>query len=282
MAENSADATKEDTEEDIEESAAPLLDHLIELRTRLIWSIVYILAAFCVCFYFADQIYNFLAQPFVDVALANGKEPTMIFTGLQDKFFVNIRLSFYVALCVTFPMVAMQIWKFVAPGLYKNERSAFLPFLLATPILFTLGAAMAYYIVIPRAWGFFMSYEVGVASELVGALKDEAALKIQSLPAVREYLSLTILLMFAFALSFQLPVLLLLLARVGFVSADGLANKRKYAIVGAFVFAMFMTPPDPLSQLLLALPIMALYEISIVLIRLTIKKPEEDEEEDDD
>uniref|UniRef100_UPI003F6966F1 twin-arginine translocase subunit TatC n=1 Tax=Pseudemcibacter sp. TaxID=2943293 RepID=UPI003F6966F1 len=182
---------------------------------------------------------------------------------------------FYVALCVTFPMLAMQIWKFVAPGLYQNERKAFLPFLLATPILFTLGAAMAYYIVIPRAWGFFMSFEVGVAPEVAGELANQAALQIQSLPAVREYLSLTILLMFAFALSFQLPVLLLLLARAGIISADGLASKRRYSILGAFVFAMFMTPPDPLSQLLLALPIIALYEISIVIIRLTTRNPED-------
>ncbi len=269
--------TDEATEE-VDESSAPLLDHLIELRSRLIWSVVYIIVAFGVCFYFADQVYNFLAQPFVDVALANGKEPTMIFTGLQDKFFVNIRLSFYVALCVTFPMVAMQIWKFVAPGLYNNERRAFLPFLLATPILFTLGAAMAYYIVIPRAWGFFMSFEVGVgvADAVKSELANQASLQIQSLPAVREYLSLTILLMFAFALSFQLPVLLLLLARAGFLTADGLAAKRKYSILGAFVFAMFMTPPDPLSQVLLALPIIVLYEISILIIRLTIKQPEDD------
>lgn len=267
----------DEADENLDESSAPLLDHLIELRSRLIWCIVYIIVAFGVCFYFADFIYNFLAQPFVDVALANGKEPIMIFTGLQDKFFVNIRLSFYVALCVTFPMLAMQIWKFVAPGLYKNEKSAFLPFLLATPILFTLGAAMAYYIVIPRAWGFFMSYEVGMAGEVAGAIKDQAALKIQSLPAVREYLSLTLLLMFAFALSFQLPVLLLLLAKAGFITADGLAAKRRYSILGAFVFAMFMTPPDPLSQILLAFPIMLLYEISIIIIRLTTKNEDEDD-----
>ncbi|MDG1438549.1 MAG: twin-arginine translocase subunit TatC [Emcibacteraceae bacterium] len=265
----------DETTENLEESSAPLLDHLIELRSRLIWCVAFILLAFGISFYFSDAIYNFLAQPFVDVALANGKEPTMIFTGLQDKFFVNIRLSFYVALCVTFPMLAMQIWKFVAPGLYQNEKNAFLPFLLATPILFTLGAAMAYYIVIPRAWGFFMSFEV--VPEMANELANQASLQIESLPAVREYLSLTMLLMFAFALSFQLPVLLLLLAKAGFITADGLAAKRRYSILGAFVFAMFMTPPDPLSQVLLALPIMVLYEISIVIIRLTTK----DEEQDD-
>ncbi|MEZ5757222.1 MAG: twin-arginine translocase subunit TatC [Emcibacteraceae bacterium] len=262
-------------EDEIEESAAPLLDHLIELRSRLIWCVVYIMVAFLVCFYFADDIYNFLAQPFVDVAREHGKEPTMIFTGLQDKFFVNIRLSFYVALCVTFPMVSMQIWKFVAPGLYKNERHAFLPFLVGTPILFVMGASLAYYVVIPNAWNFFISYEVGVASEVSKEIGNQAQLHIQSLPAVKEYLSLTILLMFGFALSFQLPVLLLLLARVGLVTADGLSKQRKYMIVGAFAFAAFMTPPDPISQISLAVPVLLLYEISIIVIRLTIKQPEE-------
>jgi len=267
----------EAVEEKIEESSAPLLDHLIELRTRLIWSVVYIMIAFCICLFFADHIYNFLAQPFVDVALSFGKEPKMIFTGLQDKFFVNIRLSFYVALAVTFPMVSMQIWKFVAPGLYKNEKSAFLPFLAGTPVLFVLGASIAYYLVIPNAWAFFMSYEVGGVGELVASeLNDKTSLQIQSLPAVKEYLSLTILLMFAFGISFQLPILLLLLARVGFVTAKGLAEKRKYTVIAAFCFAALMTPPDPISQVGLAIPILLLYEISIIVIRLTIKQPEDD------
>ena len=264
------------TEDGIEESSAPLLDHLIELRTRLMWGVGYILVAFFICMYFASDIYTFLAQPFVDVALKNGKEPNMIFTGLQEMFFVNIRLSFYVALAVTFPMLSMQIWKFVAPGLYKNEKNAFLPFLAGTPVLFVMGASLAYYLVIPNAWNFFISYEVGVAAEMSKELGNAAQLQIESLPAVKEYLSLTILLMFAFALSFQLPVLLLLLARVGFVTADGLAKKRKYMIVGAFVFAAFMTPPDPISQIGLAVPVLLLYEISIIIIRFTIKQPEED------
>lgn len=262
---------------DLEESSAPLLDHLIELRSRLIWCVAYVIVAFCICLLFANEVYNFLAQPFVNVALEHGKEPTMIFTGLQDKFFVNIRLSFYVALLVTFPMVSTQIWKFVAPGLYKNERSAFLPFLLGTPVLFILGASIAYYLVIPNAWAFFMSYEVGGVGELVaGELADTSSLQIQSLPAVKEYLSLTLLLMFAFGLSFQLPVLLLLLARVGFVTAKSLREKWKYTVIGAFAFAAFMTPPDPISQIGLAVPILVLYEISIIMIKLTIKQPEDD------
>ena len=270
-----------DDEEVVEESSAPLLDHLIELRTRLIWCVAYIIVAFCICLLFADQIYNFLAQPFVDVAVSFGKEPKMIFTGLQDKFFVNIRLSFYVALCVTFPMVSMQIWKFVAPGLYRNEKSAFLPFLLGTPVLFVLGGSIAYYLVIPNAWAFFMSYEVGGVGELMAnELANSEALQIQSLPAVKEYLSLTLLLMFAFGLSFQLPILLLLLARVGFVTAKGLRRNWKYTVIGAFAFAAFMTPPDPISQIGLAVPILILYEISIIMIRLTIKQPEDELEDD--
>lgn len=258
-----------------DETAAPLLEHLVELRTRLIWSVVMILITFCFCLFFADSIYNFLAQPFVDVAAKHGKEAKMVFIGLQDKFFVNIKLSFYVALCVSFPLVAIQIWKFVAPGLYSNERRAFLPFLMATPVLFTMGAAMAYYFIIPNAWEFFMSYEVGTGQQVAEALKDETTLTIESLPAVREYLSLTLLLIFAFAVSFQLPVLLLLLAKVGIVTADGLAAKRKFMVVGALIFAAFMTPPDLISQIGLGTCLLLLYELSIIAIRIINRNAED-------
>jgi len=267
--ENSQDENSQD------ETSAPLLDHLIELRSRLIRSFIYIIIIFSVCLFFADEIYNFLAQPFVDVALEHGKSPTMIFTGLQDKFFVNIKISFYLALCISFPLVANQIWKFIAPGLYRNEKKAFLPFLLGTPILFIMGASVAYYLVIPNAWGFFMSYEVGTGEVLADALGSSDQLKIQSLPAVKEYLSLTILLMFAFAVTFQLPVLLLLLARVGIVTADGLAAKRRYMIVGAFAFAAVMTPPDLFSQVGLGVSTLLLYELSIIAIRIMIRKKED-------
>lgn len=258
-----------------EETAAPLLEHLLELRTRLIWSAVIVLITFCVCLFFADSIYNFLAQPFVDVSAKHGKPATMIFIGLQDKFFVNVKLSFYMALCVSFPLVANQIWKFVAPGLYRNERRAFLPFLMATPVLFMMGAAVAYYFIIPNAWEFFMSYEVGTGTQVADALKDETSLRIQSLPAVREYLSLTILLIFAFAVSFQLPVLLLLLAKAGIVTADGLASKRKFMVIGALIFAAFMTPPDLISQIGLGICLLLLYELSIIAIRLTNRNVED-------
>lgn len=259
-----------------DESAAPLLEHLIELRSRLIWSFAFIIITFSICLFFADHIYNFLAQPFVDVALKHGKSPTMIFTGLQDKFLVNVKLSFYVALCISFPLVANQLWKFIAPGLYKDEKRAFLPFLLGTPILFIMGASVAYYLVIPNAWGFFMSYEVGTGEILADALNNSDQLKIQSLPAVKEYLSLTILLMFAFAVTFQLPVLLLLLARVGIVTADGLAAKRRYMVVGAFAFAAVMTPPDLFSQIGLGLSTLLLYEVSIIAIRIMIREKSKD------
>jgi len=258
--------------EDMDNSAAPLLDHLIELRARLIWIAVYITLAFMVCYYFNEDIYLFLAQPYVDVSAKYGQEAKMIYTGLHEAFFVYLKISFFAAFCVTFPLISIQIWKFVAPGLYGNEKKAFLPFLLGTPVLFVLGAALAYYLVIPNAWNFFMSFQFGTAGT-AGAGKEQLAgvLSIELLPTVKEYWSLVMLLILAFGISFQLPILLILLARVGIVTADGLAAKRKYMIVGAFAFAAIMTPPDPISQIGLGIPILILYEISIVFIRLTIK-----------
>ncbi len=266
--------------DDLDKSAAPLIEHLMELRKRLIWIAVYIFVAFVFCFYFNEAIYLFLAQPFVDVSRDYGQEARMIYTGMHEAFFVYLKVSFFAALCVTFPLILVQIWKFVAPGLYKNEKKAFLPFLLCTPILFALGAALAYYLVIPNAWNFFMSFQVGAegsAADVVGlgsgmSKADMAGvLSIELLPTVKEYWSLVMLLILAFGISFQLPILLVLLARVGIVTAKGLAEKRKYMVVGAFFFAMIMTPPDPISQIGLGIPILILYEISIWFIRLTIK-----------
>jgi len=256
----------------IESSSAPLIEHLIELRRRLIWIAVYIVIAFMVSFYFNEEIYMFLAQPFVDVSAKYGQEAKMIYTGMHEAFFVYLKISFFTAFCVTFPLISIQIWKFVAPGLYGNEKKAFLPFLIGTPILFTLGAALAYYLVIPNAWNFFMSFQVGVG-DAMGVNKEHLAgvLSIELLPTVKEYWSLVMLLILAFGISFQLPILLVLLARVGIVTADGLAAKRKYMVVGAFAFAAIMTPPDPVSQIGLGIPILILYEISIIFIRLTIK-----------
>ncbi|MBL4801155.1 MAG: twin-arginine translocase subunit TatC [Emcibacter sp.] len=267
-----------DTEdnENLESSSAPLIEHLIELRRRLIWIAAYVVVAFLVCFYFNEEIYLFLAQPFVDVSIKYGQDARMIYTGMHEAFFVYLKISFFTAFCVTFPLISVQIWKFVAPGLYSNEKKAFLPFLIGTPVLFCLGAALAYYFVIPNAWNFFMSFQIGVtpsAADTASMSKEQLAgvLSIELLPTVKEYWSLVMLLILAFGISFQLPILLILLARVGIVTAKSLAEKRKYMIVAAFVFAAIMTPPDPISQIGLGIPILILYEISIIFIRLTIK-----------
>lgn len=260
----------------MESSAAPLIEHLVELRQRLIWIAAYIMVAFVVCFYFNEEIYIFLAQPFVDVSAAYDQPARMIYTGMHEAFFVYLKISFFAAFCVTFPLISVQIWKFVAPGLYGNEKRAFLPFLIGTPVLFLMGASLAYYLVIPNAWNFFMSFQLGTpgsAQDLAGMNKEQLAgvLSIELLPTVKEYWSLVMLLILAFGISFQLPILLVLLARVGIVTADSLAGKRKFMVVGAFAFAAIMTPPDPVSQIGLGIPIIILYEISILFIRLTIK-----------
>ena len=244
----------------------PLIDHLIELRRRLFHSLIALLAAFLVCFYFANPIFDFLVEPLA--ALWEGEEERrLIYTALHEKFFTNIKVAFFSALFFSFPLVASQVWMFVAPGLYRNEKMAFLPFLVATPVLFLMGAAMVYYIVMPVAWQFFASFQQ------FGA---EGALPIELLPKVGEYLSLVMRLVFAFGISFELPVLITLLARVGLATSDGLKSKRRYAVVLAFVAAAILTPPDPLSQIGLAVPIIVLYEISILCARMVEKKREEE------
>lgn len=253
-------------EERVEERRMPLIDHLIELRRRLFHSLIAFLITFLICFYFANPIFDFLVEPLA--ALWEGEEERrLIYTALHEKFFTNIKVAFFAALFFSFPLVASQIWLFVAPGLYRNEKMAFLPFLVATPVLFLLGAAMVYYIVMPVAWQFFASFQQ------FGA---EGALPIELLPKVGEYLSLVMRLIFAFGISFELPVLITLLARVGLATSDGLKSKRRYAIVLAFVAAAILTPPDPLSQISLAVPIVVLYEISILCARMVEKKYEKE------
>jgi len=260
------------TNDDLEDTSAPLMEHLIELRQRLMYSIIAIAIFFLICFYFATELFNLLVIPYQWGA--GTTEVKFIYTALQEKFFVDIKIAFFGAMFIAFPVIATQIYKFVAPGLYNNEKGAFLPFLVATPILFLIGACLVYFLIMPLATQFFLSLEQS---------GGDGTAEIQNLQAVGSYLSLIMTLIFAFGLVFQLPVAITLLAKAGLVSAETLAEKRKYAILLAFVAAAVLTPPDPVSQLGLALPTILLYEISIIAARRIEKnrKEREDSEESD-
>ncbi len=253
-----------------DDSKAPLLDHLIELRQRLLKSFISLIVLFFVSYYFAENIYAFLVRPLADILTEMGGNRRLIFTALHEAFFTYIKVSFFAALFLSFPFIAMQVWKFVAPGLYKTEKRAFVPFLIATPVLFFMGGALVYYWVFPLAWKFFLSFET---AGLPGGLPIQLEAKVD------QYLSLVMRLIFAFGLSFELPVVMTLLGRAGIVSSAGMAEKRKYAVVFAFIAAAVLTPPDVISQIGLALPTILLYEISIYCVRVVERKREEAEAE---
>jgi sec-independent protein translocase protein TatC len=258
-------------EDEIEKSSAPLLDHLIELRRRLMWSIGGFFAAFLICFFFAKELFNLLVIPFkwaVEWAGLSDGKIELIYTAPQEFFFTQIKLAMFGGLVIAFPLIAGQIYAFVAPGLYKNERGAFLPFLIASPILFLMGAALVYFFFTPMVMWFFLAMQqTGPDSEV----------QISLLPKVSEYLSLIMTLIFSFGLVFQLPVVTTLMARVGLLTSQGLREKRKWAIVIAFVVAAVLTPPDPISQIGLAIPTILLYEISIWTARMIERKRAEEQ-----
>jgi sec-independent protein translocase protein TatC len=242
---------------DLDESKMPLLEHLIELRRRLLWSVGALGIAFCVCLYFAEPIFGFLVQP-----LLHAGQGKLIYTDIFEAFFVNLKVAFFAALMVAFPVIVTQMWRFVAPGLYTNEKAALLPFLLMTPVLFTAGAALAYYVAMPIALKYLLTGFTGN----VGGVEREA------LPAIGNYLSFVTKFLFGFGVAFLLPVLLMLLERAGIVTLAQLQKGRRYAIVGVVAIAAVLTPPDIVSQLLLAVPLVLLYEMAIIIIWFTAKR----------
>lgn len=244
------------TADELDDSRAPLLDHLIELRRRLLYCMAAVVLTFFVCYYFAEAIFAFLVQPL----LAAG-QTRLIYTEIFEAFFVQVKVAFFAAMMASFPIIANQLWQFVAPGLYRNEKRALLPFLLATPVLFLSGAAMAYYIAVPMALHFLLSFQGDV-----GGVNQEA------LPAIGNYLSFIMQFLFGFGVAFLLPVLLMLLERGGIVTRRQLVSARRYAIVGAFAIAAVLTPPDVGSQLLLAIPLCFLYELALIGIWFTERK----------
>jgi sec-independent protein translocase protein TatC len=238
-------------------------DHLSELRSRLIKSFIYLFIFFIIFYYFSENLYNFLLVPYADAVKDSGVERRMIFTALHETFIAYLKVAFFAAFFISSPIILTQIWKFIAPGLYKNEKKALLPYLIATPILFLLGGMLVYYLIMPLAIKFFLTFETTSQLETI---------PIQLEAKVNEYLSLIMRLIFAFGISFQLPVLLSLLARTGFVDSSYLKKRRKYVVVIIFAFAAILTPPDPITQIGLGIPLLILYELSILSVKLIEKK----------
>ncbi|TDK43018.1 twin-arginine translocase subunit TatC [Antarcticimicrobium luteum] len=263
-----------DTDE-IEDSSAPLIEHLAELRNRLIHSVVAFLIGMVICFTVATPLFNFLTAPLCQVLADRGQDCDLIFISPQEGFFVAIKVSLLGGLILSFPYIALQMWRFVAPGLYRTEKGAFLPFLVASPFMFILGGAFAFYVVTPLAYDFFLGFQqFGAEGEAVEAGKA-APLSVVFQGSAQEYLNLTIKFIVAFGLCFQLPVLLTLMGKAGLVSADGLGGVRKYAVVAILILAALVTPPDVITQVILFTVVYGLYEISIFLVRRVEKKREE-------
>ena len=238
---------------DIDDSKQPLLEHLIELRRRLLWSLATLVACFFVCFYFAQDIFAVLVQP-----LLKAGQGKLIYTDIFEAFFTQVKVSLFAALMLAFPVIATQLWRFVAPGLYAKEKKAFLPFLLATPLFFAAGACFAYFVAMPWALHFLLSYQGNV-----GGIQQEA------LPGVGNYLTFVTRFLFGFGAAFLLPILLMILERAGIVTREQLAKSRRYAIVASAAVAAVLTPPDVVSMLLLLVPLYSLYEFAILAIRIT-------------
>ena len=254
---------KKKTKMNNEEQEFGFISHLTELRKRLIHCFVFLTILFVSCYFFAEHLYGFLVEPFAKAVKNDGSERRLIFTALQETFLTYIKVSFFSAFFITFPFILLQIWKFIAPGLYKHEKIAILPYLILTPILFFLGGMLVYYLIMPLAIKFFLSFESSGLS---------TNLPIQLEAKVNEYLSLVMKLIFAFGISFQLPVVLSLLARVGIVDSNFLKTRRKYVVVIIFAAAALLTPPDPITQIGLAVPLLILYELSIFSVKFIENK----------
>jgi sec-independent protein translocase protein TatC len=261
--------------DDIEDSSAPLIEHLAELRTRILYSLGAFLVAMVVCFTVWNPIFNFLTHPICDALADRQQDCGLVLIKLQEGFFVAVRISVLGGFALSFPIIAFQMWRFVAPGLYRSEKQAFLPFLLASPIMFFIGAAFAYYIVLPIAFDFFLNFQQNFGGDpAAGELATDAPAGIVFQGSMEQYLSLTTSFVLAFGLCFQLPVLLTLMGKAGLITSAGLAGMRRYAIVLILVVAALVTPPDVMSQLIMFVAVYPLYEVSILLIRRIEKQRE--------
>ena len=245
------------------EKKTTVSEHLVELRSRILKSIIFLIVSFIFCYFFSETIYNFLVDPYAQAVKDDGTNRRLIFTALHETFLTYLKLAFFSAFFISCPLILIQVWKFIAPGLYKDEKLALFPFLAATPVLFLLGGMLVYYLIMPLAIKFFLSFET---------ISTNGSLPIQLEAKVNEYLSLVMRLILAFGISFQLPVFLTLLAKVGLITSDYLKTRRKYVVIIIFSMAALLTPPDPITQIGLALPLLLLYEISIYTVKLVEKK----------